>query len=166
VIIATSIVLMPVWLFIARRLGKPRTFGAALTGYTLVMSSWLLGSDHESVPMFIVRAVGVGMFSGGLLISSQSMVLDAIAADRRRSGISREAMLMALYALSEKVAGAIGPLLVGLILSTFGFQPHQAANERLSSSAHLGLEIALVWMMVAVTIACLGLLRRYREVPA
>lgn len=166
VIIATSLAMMPVWLFVAGRFGKPRTFAAAITGYTLVLVTWLLGSAHESVAQFALRAVGIGMFSGGLLVSSQSMVLDAIAEDRRRTGVQREAILMSLYALSEKVAGAMGPLLVGVILSATGFDPHPGPGATIAGGARVGLDIAMAWIMVAMTLVSLGLLRGYREARA
>jgi len=164
-IIATSLAMMPLWLYVAARWGKPRTFGVAITGYTFVLMTWLLGAAQEPMGVFVLRAIGIGMFSGGLLVSSQSMVLDAIADDRRRSGIPREAMLMSLYALSEKIAGALGPLVVGFILSFTGFEAHPAPGMAMATTARLGLDVAMAWIMVFMTVASLGLLRLYRPAP-
>jgi GPH family glycoside/pentoside/hexuronide:cation symporter len=67
------------------------------------------------------RAALMGAFSCGVLICSQSMIVDTIDYDRRLSGINREGVFSSVFSFIEKSTHAAGPLLVGIILGAFGF---------------------------------------------
>jgi Na+/melibiose symporter-like transporter len=56
-----------------------------------------------------------------LLSATLSMLADAIVADAAATGVNREGLYSGIWLASEKVAFALGALLVGLMLSAGGF---------------------------------------------
>lgn len=69
----------------------------------------------------MARAALIGAFSCGILVCSQSMIVDTIDYDRRISGINREGVFSSVFSFIEKSTHAAGPLVVGLLLGWFGF---------------------------------------------
>jgi Na+/melibiose symporter-like transporter len=77
-----------------------------------------------------------GIAAGALLSATLSMLADAIVADSAATGVNREGLYSGIWLASEKVAFALGALIVGLMLSSGGFiestgglataQPHSA----------------------------------------
>ncbi len=158
-IIISSIIAMRGWVFLISRFGKRPIYMCSALLYATVLLSWLFAGPDETTAVFLIRAVAVGISSGGFFVAGQSMLLDAIHDDERRNHEAREGTLMALYAFAEKVAGALGPLAVGLLLGAFGFD---SADPSAATSARLPLEICLVWIMLGVTTLMLPLLMTYR----
>jgi GPH family glycoside/pentoside/hexuronide:cation symporter len=117
---------MPVWVRLGRRYAKRQLFVAACLGYALVKLSFLLAVPGEPDMLIHVRGLAGGVLTGGVLLMGQSILPDAIDWDCRRSGVRREGLYAGAYSFVEKASMALGPLLVGLILSGFGFDPAAA----------------------------------------
>ena len=161
-IIATAALTMRPWMTLIGGVGKKHAYRIAIVGYAVAMCTWLAAGPGESQTIFILRAALVGISAAGLLICGQSMVLDAVHEDSLQNAEGREGTLMALYAFGEKVAGALGPLVAGLLLAAYGFDPKAAAAGTINADTRLALEIGLVWIMVAVSAIIVGLLQYYR----
>jgi GPH family glycoside/pentoside/hexuronide:cation symporter len=116
-----SIASMPLWVAVGKRVPKKSIYIASCLGFSLVTLSWLAAGPHETAVTLAVRGAAAGLFSGGLLLMGQSMLPDAIDYDCRRSGERREGIYSGAYSFVEKASMAIGPLLVGAILQSFGF---------------------------------------------
>ncbi len=112
---------MPLWVRLGRIWDKRRIFIIACIGFALVTLTWTLASPGETVLTLILRGAGAGLFSGGLLLMGQSILPDTIDFDCRRSGERREGIYAGAYSFVEKASMALGPLLVGVILQSFGF---------------------------------------------
>jgi glycoside/pentoside/hexuronide:cation symporter, GPH family len=133
-----------VWLAACRRFGKIRAFLAASGIYGGISVLWaLLGADAPTW-LFIVLSFVNGTGAGGLLLTSESLLPDAIEDDCRRSGTRREGTLAALFAFSEKGANALGVALVGFVLAWFQYQA-PAPGEAIPPN------------VVAAIMACFGL---------
>lgn len=118
---AGSVLSIKVWLPIIARLGKRKVLILATGVQSLLYLSWLLATPAEPLWLFMLRAATIGVMSCGVLVCSQSMIVDTIDYDRRISGINREGVFSAVFSFIEKSTYAAGPLLVGLLLSYFGF---------------------------------------------
>lgn len=118
---AGSVASIRLWLPIIRTLGKRNTFLFAVMLQCLLLLSWLLATPAEPLWVFMLRAALQGACGCGVLVCSQSMIVDTIDYDRRLSGINREGMFSSVFSFIEKSTHAAGPLIVGLILSAFGF---------------------------------------------
>jgi GPH family glycoside/pentoside/hexuronide:cation symporter len=124
-----SIASMPLWVAIGKRLSKKSIYIASCLGFALVTLSWLAAGPHETAITLALRGGCAGLFSGGLLLMGQSMLPDAIDYDCRRSGERREGIYSGAYSFVEKASMALGPLLVGAILQSFGFVAKSGAAQ-------------------------------------
>lgn len=95
---------------LARPLGPQRAIVVALGGYGVIT---LLGFVMSRTWHFWALAALVAMFQGGVQALSRSMFA-------RLAPASRRASLFGFYAVSEKVAGVIGPLVFGLVATATG----------------------------------------------
>lgn len=112
---------IPIWLRVARKLGKPRALVLACSILALSASSWLLAGPGESLILILMRPLGTGIAAAGMLIVGQSMLPDTIEYDRRRTGLERAGIFAGFYTTAEKFAYALGPALTGLLLGSMGY---------------------------------------------
>lgn len=148
---------MPLWVRLGQRFRKRDLFIAACLGYALVKLSFLLAVPGEPALLIHLRGALGGLLTGGVLLMGQSILPDAIDWDCRRSGVRREGLYAGAYSLVEKSSMALGPLLVGLILSGFGFDPQAAKagiaqTEVAVTGVYLGAAVlpALLYALSAV----------------
>jgi GPH family glycoside/pentoside/hexuronide:cation symporter len=174
--LATTIAMiasMPLWVRLGRRFAKRDLFIAGVLLYALVKLSWLIAVPGEPVWAVMARAVAGGIFTGGVLLMGQSILPDAIAWDCERSGVRREGVYAGAYSFVEKASMALGPLLIGLILSSAGFDP-QAARAGVEQGAgairgvYLGAAVlpALLYGLSAIPLAFYSLRERPAPRPA
>jgi GPH family glycoside/pentoside/hexuronide:cation symporter len=110
-----------IWLALTRRLGRIRCFIVAASVYTIASIGWANMSAEMPSSLFYALSMINGMGAGGILLVSESMLPEAIAEDYRLSGIRREATLVSLFSFAEKFALATGLILVGAVLSWYGY---------------------------------------------
>lgn len=123
-----SIASMLVWPIFGKRYGKVPVYCAAVLLYALFGFSWLLAGPGESTIGVLIRAVGAGIFSGGLALMSQSLLPDTMAVDFERTGLRREGVFAGAYSFVEKASFALGPMVVGFVFQIMGFATKGAAG--------------------------------------
>ena len=116
-----TLLTVPVWGWLCGRLGKRNTYMGAGFLYALISISWLFASASEPALITNIRLFAVGVGATGLLVAGLSILPDTMEYGRRQSGASLEGTLSAFYAMVEKGAAALGPLLAGLLLEVMGF---------------------------------------------
>lgn len=147
---------LPIWLAIARRIEKRRSFMLAALIFTLGTVSWLAAVAGEPRYFFLLRSVVTGFAASGLLLMGQSMLPDVIEYDYRRTGLRREGVFSGFYSFVEKTAFAIAPAIVGFILQAYHFdkmsltQPPEALHGILLVQAvlpalYFGVSVAVLW---------------------
>jgi GPH family glycoside/pentoside/hexuronide:cation symporter len=102
--------------------------------------------------MFMLRAAFMGACGCGVLVCSQSMIVDTVDYDRRLSGINREGVFSAVFSFIEKSTHAAGPLLVGVILSLFGFDPSVPKGTPQPQSAQDAIVIGMALLPAACSV--------------
>jgi GPH family glycoside/pentoside/hexuronide:cation symporter len=90
------------------------------------------------------------------------MLVDTFAYDHRLSGQRREGLLSAAFAFVEKISLALGPLVVGALLSAMGFDKTLAPTDDQPASAVQAMWVGFLWIPVGAQLAALGLMRFYR----
>ncbi len=137
VLVATvgQIVCQPLWVFLSRRWPRSGVYTVGVLGWCLNLLLWL-GMDKQPTWLLIPLGLQAGIAAGALLSATLSMLADAIVADSAATGVNREGLYSGIWLASEKVAFALGALIVGLMLSAGGFiestggiattQPHSA----------------------------------------
>jgi GPH family glycoside/pentoside/hexuronide:cation symporter len=114
---AGTVVSMPAWLALTRRIGKRNAYIAGVAGYVPVILTWLAAGPGEPAWALGARGFAVGLATGGLTLTAQAMLPDTIEHDARLSGLRREGAYAAVYSAVEKAASALGPLALGLVLA-------------------------------------------------
>lgn len=141
----SAILSLRVWLPLINKYGKKQAFMGGVLLQAFVYLSWLLASPDETMAVFMIRAFCIGILSGGILICGQSMIVDTIEYDRRLSGLNREGLYSSVFSFIEKSAHALGPFIVGLVLSLYGYDaslPKGAPQPEATDTAYfIGMAI-------------------------
>jgi GPH family glycoside/pentoside/hexuronide:cation symporter len=141
---AGIVVAQPMWVAVARHLGKRRAYVLGSFIYALCYGSWSLLADAPLWVIYVLAFVGA-MGNSGWAMLGFSMLSDIAAEDQHHAGLYSAAWIAA-----DKVAFALGgTLLVGLVLGVFGFD---------SARAVAGLEQA--------PLALTGIMLSFGVVPA
>lgn len=118
----------PLWVNVSRRIGKKNLYFVSVSLYMVSTASWAFASAGEPYGWLVVRALAVGLASGGLLLAGQAMLPDAIAHDYARTGLRREGVFAGIYTTVEKGGAAIAALLIGMALAAIGFKAGGASS--------------------------------------
>ncbi len=144
----------PIWTFLARRFGKPRT----MIAMALLISALLLGTLVQE-PRGLAQAAGFSLSLGtgfvGLLFI-YSMLADLVPRDAERCGRSRSAFLFALLNLMQKFGVAAAIAVSYALLGLVGFDPQ---NGKASANA---LHLLFVLQPVTAWAIMVGLLLAMR----
>ncbi|MGI9342629.1 MAG: MFS transporter [Gammaproteobacteria bacterium] len=120
IISVASIAAMPVLVWAAARWGKMLVYKWCLLLYSLSIQAYWF-ADADSLWIVWLIAVGIGLFNGGFILMSFSVLTDTVTYDRMRSGISREGALSSIYSAVDKVGNAVGGAIFLAMLSAVGF---------------------------------------------
>ncbi len=120
IIALSSIAAMPALVYAAGRLGKMRVYKWCLFLYSLNILFYFTASAENMWIVWLI-AVGIGVFNGGFILMSFSVLTDTVNYDRITSGISREGALSSIYSAVDKVGNALGAWLFLTVLSIVGF---------------------------------------------
>jgi Na+/melibiose symporter-like transporter len=88
--------------------------------YACTIQAYFL-ADVDSLWIVWLIAVGIGVFNGGFILMSFSVLTDVINYDRQTTGISREGALSAVYSAVDKIGNALGSAIFLGFLSLIGF---------------------------------------------
>ncbi len=151
----------PLWLAIARRLGKRTTYMIALSLAMPVSLSWLLAGAGEPTALVLLRAALAGAAGGGVLLMGQSLLPDTIEYDYRRSGLRREGIFAGIYTAVEKLAAAAGVSIVGAFLGAMGYVQSRGADVAQPDSAITAMYICMALLPFSIQLLSFLLLIGY-----
>lgn len=124
----------PLWVMVARRIGKKRTYVIAASGHGLVTLLW---GQMADVPMPVAWGLAAVMAAcnAGWGTIVLSLLSDCIAHARDEHGENRAGTYSAIWSVIEKAGIAFGgTLVVGALLSAWGFDA-TAARAGVAQSA-------------------------------
>ena len=102
-----------------------------------------------------------GIASNGTLVCALALLPDTMEYDQIKSGEDRHGIMSGVFTTVEKLAGALGPLIVGVLLETMGFVSGAAIEDQPGSAitaVHLGSSL----IPAALCLAAVPLLLSYR----
>lgn len=140
---AANLATLPFWVRLNRSMSKPLLYAIGVGIFVVAQSSWFFADADEANWIYVLRAVGVGIGAGGLILMGQSLLPDVIAEDFRRTGLRREAALAAVYSTIEKFAFAVSPFVIGMMLSAAGFIESRGEPVEQPASAITAVTIAI-----------------------
>jgi len=156
-----TILFTPLQLWIAKRAEKRQAYLVCMGAYALGMLSWL-AAPGEPTWMLMARAVWLGAFNAGLFLYGYSMLIDTYAYDFKVTGLRREGFLASAISFVEKFSLAVGPLIIGALLSAMGFNKELDPSADQSAGARQAMIIGFVWIPAATQLMSMFLLRWYR----
>jgi GPH family glycoside/pentoside/hexuronide:cation symporter len=157
-----TVLFTPVQLWVGRRFEKRRAYLVCMGAYSLGMLTWLLATPAESNLVLYARGLWLGAFNAGLFLFGYSMLVDTYAWDHQQTGLRREGFLAAAISFVEKFSLAVGPLVIGALLSGMGFDKNLAPSADQSPGARQAMLIGFVWIPVGTQLLAMLLLSWYR----
>ncbi len=115
-----AIAAMPVLVWSAARFGKMIVYKVCLLMFSVTTPLYFFASTETLWIVWLV-AVLIGIFNGGFILMSFSVLTDTINYDRITTGISREGALSSVYSAVDKVGNAVGAAVFLGFLSVIGF---------------------------------------------
>ena len=145
-------------------MSKQAVFVCSILLSVPVFLSFLMAQPGEPLWLLLARALVLGLSAGGALLMGQSLLPDTIDFDYRRSGLRREGVFSAIYSFVEKASFAAGPLVVGILLSAFGYVPGRpgAAPVVQTHQAMLGITMGVAVIPAIASMLAVLVLRFYR----
>ena len=130
--------------------GQPPLVGgdalyAGVMGWCLNVMLWL-AMDGRSPLWLIPLGLEAGASAGGFLMVTLALLSNTMAADAAASGRNCEGIYSGVWLAAEKLAFALGALIVGLVIGAFGFV--ESAN---------GVQVVQTsWAVAGVAVAYCG----------
>lgn len=157
----TSVIATPVILRIAKRYGKRTGYYVSAGVTILVAISWSFASKGEPDWALALRAAGSGIAFSGNVMMAMSMLTDIVRYEGARTGIQSEGVFVAMYSFVEKLTAAIGPFIIGIILSAVGFNKDLPPDVSQGANVENALLFAVSWLPAAMGIVAIAVLRGY-----
>ena len=157
-----SIAALPVWARSSKALGKRHVYMIAIAGYALVTLSWLLASPGDPNISYYIRGACLGVCAAGILVLGPALLPDTIEYDYLKTGLRREGIFASFYTTMEKLAYAIGPSVILLVLGWYGYE---SGTEGLSvdqpQSAVSAIYACAAVVPAVLCLLSIGILRFY-----
>jgi len=160
---AGQVLAQPLWLRASRRWSGPTLYTAGVLGWCLNLLLWLAMKD-QSPYWLLPLGLQAGVSAGGFLMVTLGMLSNTMAADAAKTGLNREGVYSGAWLAMEKLAFALGALVVGVLLSLFGFR-ESAGGATIHQSAMAIMGIAIIYCGVNMIIY-LGSILAVRQIAA
>lgn len=119
-LVGPAVLVMPLWLRAARRVGKRRGLLVASTIFAAGAALIVLGGSVPNVVVFALVAV-VGIGYAGMQMFPLAMLPDIIAADEAASGTRRGGVFTGVWTAGETLGLALGPGVFAVMLAIGGY---------------------------------------------
>jgi GPH family glycoside/pentoside/hexuronide:cation symporter len=151
----------PLLVRLSKRIGKRGGYVISALCTGLVGLSWMFAQPGEPDWALALRGFVNGIAFAGNVLFAMSMLTDAMELDYLRTGLRREGMYSALYSFVEKIAAAIGPVILGLALKVAGFDPKQPPSE-VTEEVRQAVLLAIAYIPAAMAVLAVVILAFYR----
>lgn len=124
----SGIVAVPLWMWLAERFGKHRTWAYSMLSSALIfLVTPFLGPGD--VWIFFVVSILTGMSLGCDQILASSMQADVVDIDSIRSGQQRAGLYFAIWNMVTKMAGGLAAGITLPLLGYYGFKPAEGYDN-------------------------------------
>ncbi len=124
----TGIILLPAWVFLAKKFGKKHSWITAMIINTgAFIGVFFLGPGDEMLYGILVVLSGLGF--GATIAIPSSMQADVIDYDELLSGERHEGQYVGIWSVSKKLAAALGVGMALSLLNFSGYQPNVEQSE-------------------------------------
>ncbi len=156
-----GLVSIPLWQPVIRRYGKRNTYIMCVTLYAVAIATWVLWVPGEAGWLIYLRAVLIGLGSTGGLLCGQALLPDTMEYGRLTSGRDNAGAYSGIFTTTEKLSGAIGPLIVGVALSAAGLVKGNVGAEAQPESAITAVLWCASLLPAVLNLATIPVLLKY-----
>ena len=160
VLTVTSILAMPAWVALSRRIGKPGGYLLSLLVFAAMNLALLLLDGRTPLAAFYTLAALMGVGFAGSQLFPFAMLPDAIEHDVERSGLRREGVFSGVWIAAEGTGMALGGLIAGTILDWHGFVESTTGGAAQPGSALQGIRISFGIVPAALLLVGAAVVRR------
>ena len=137
--VAGQVLAQPLWLRASKRWSPPTLYTVGVLGWILNLALWLAMRGQSPLWLMPLGLQG-GAAAGGFLMVTLAMLSKTLADDVARTGVNREGIYSGVWLASEKLAFALGTLVVGVVIGLFGFvSSANGASAPQTDTAVLGI---------------------------
>ncbi len=152
----------PLWVQIARRLGKRAGLIIASLGYAGSLFAPMLLVPGDERAAYLIGAA-MGLFNSGCYLNIYALLSDLVEHQGATTGDSRAGLYAGLFSAGDKIGFAIGgTLLTGLVLGSFGFAAGAATQ---SAQAEAGIWIAYAVIPGSIILSTVAMAALAIKVP-
>jgi GPH family glycoside/pentoside/hexuronide:cation symporter len=153
---AGQVLSQPAWLWASRRYGPATLYTAGVLGWCLNLVLWLAMAGRSQLWLMPLGLQG-GAAAGGFLMVTLTMFSNVLAADSARTGVNREGVYSGVWCAMEKLAFAMGALVVGVVLGAFGFvESTDGAQATQTHTAILGIAFTYCGVNMIIYLASIA----------
>ncbi len=162
---AAQVLTQPLWLKASKRWSGPTIYTVGALGWCVNLLLWLTIKDQS--PLWLIPiGLQAGASAGGFLMVTLGMLSNTMAADRAETGLNREGIYSGFWLAVEKLAFALGALLVGVVIGWFGFvQSANGVKVYQTPMAILGIAVAYCGVNMVVYLASIVAMSRVKAPP-
>jgi glycoside/pentoside/hexuronide:cation symporter, GPH family len=158
-----TILAIPLWTLMGRRIGKFGTFTVALLFQASCGAGYFALDGGTPVALIAVVAIAAGMAEGGIQVFAFSMLADCIQhQSAREDAVPAEALFSGLFIAGEKMGFAVGALLGGLVFGASGLIVTTQGAVSQPGSAIFGVRMAMSLIPAALNVAAVAVFFLYR----
>lgn len=128
-LLASSIIFIPVWVLVSKKIGKKNSYNVGMGLLTVVLLLFFATAHFNPLPYtyLLLAVAGVGFATH--YVMPHALLPDVTEDDYATHGIRREGIFYSMWAFSTKVGQAMAIGLSGWTLSLFGYTPHIEQTE-------------------------------------
>ena len=140
---ATALLSIPLWSFLALRIGKKNAWLISMIVlFTGLLSFYFYPILNLKELLIILGFIGIGNGATGVLF--WSMLPDTIEYGEWKTGVRTESSLYGFMTFAQKGAIAIAALVLGYVLTFIGFEPNNIQSEETIMS----LKSLMTWIPI------------------
>lgn len=157
----------PIWAILSIRLGKVVAISIGVAGYCCVLLGLFLALPSDNLAVMVGLMFGAGVMNGAYQAIPWAMYPDLMDVTRAQTGHAIEGAFSAVWLFGQKVANALAPALIGVIIARYGWQETTQGVIEQPPQALSALRIAMTAVPIGILLtALIGLLVIYRPMAA
>ncbi len=153
----TSIAAVPLWVVLARRIGKHRAYVFANVITALCYIAFFFVPAGDAFLLLTVNAL-LGVGNGGTMVTPPAMTADTVDYDELQSGKQQTGAHIAFLTFVFKLGMAVGAFVGLSFVALFGFESAAAA---LTEQSTLGVRLGVAWLPAAILLPAMFLMWRF-----
>ncbi len=137
ILLTASIVCIPVWVKISKRIGKKLSYNIGMAVFAAIVILFFLFGHKAGLPFAFVTMAVAGTGFATHYVMPHAILPDVVELDYAENAVRREGVFYGLWTFSSKLGQALALAINGWILGLFGYQ----ANVVQSESARIGIRL-------------------------